>query len=102
LIVNEQGTIRSQQFDKAQFIGFPSSATLLDMTMVGTTVTPRPVQFNNVSFQTSVTNLYARLVSSNTQFVTVTMQSSNDPTGGPSKSNPSFGTTVNGARIVWQ
>jgi hypothetical protein len=30
------------------------------------------------------------------------MQSANDPTGGPSKSNPPFGNTVNGARIVWQ
>jgi hypothetical protein len=102
LIVNEQGSFRSQQFDKAQFTGFPTNATLLDMTMVGTVAVPRPLQFNNVSFQTTVTNLYARLVSSNSQFVTVTMNASNDPTGGPSRSNPPFGTTVNGARIVWQ
>jgi hypothetical protein len=101
LILNEQGTIRSQQFDRAQFQGFPTNATLLDMTMVGTGA--RSVVFNNVSFQTSVTNLYARLVSSNApSLVTVTMQSANDPTGGPSKSNPPFGNTVNGARIVWQ
>jgi fibronectin-binding autotransporter adhesin len=102
LIVDEQGTIQAQTFNRASFTGFPASATLVDMNLVGTTVTPRPVTFNNVTFQTSVTNLYARLVSSNSQFVTVTMQSANDPTGGPSKSNPPFGTTVNGARIVWQ
>lgn len=102
LIINEQGTIRTQQFDRAQFTGFPTNATLLDMTMVGTSLAARNVVFNNVSFQTSVTNLYAKLVSSNTQGITVTMQSANDPTGGPSKSNPPFGNTVAGARIVWQ
>lgn len=102
LIINEQGTIRSQQFDRAQFQNFPTNATLLDMTMVGTALTPRSVVFNNDTFQTSVTNLYAKLVSSNALGVTVTINASNDPTGGPSKSNPPFGTTVNGARIVWQ
>jgi hypothetical protein len=71
---------------------------------VGTTVTPRPITFTAPTVQTSLGTggLYARLVSSNTQFVTVTISGSNDPTGGPSRSNPSFGSTVNGARIVWQ
>ncbi|MEP7325205.1 MAG: hypothetical protein ABI836_04580 [Gemmatimonadota bacterium] len=108
LIVNEQGTIRAQQFDRAVFQGFPTGATstiLMDMTMVGTNVTPRPVTFTAPTVQTSLGagGLYARLVSSNgPQSVTVTISGSNDPTGGPSRSNPSFGTTVNGARIVWQ
>lgn len=108
LVVNEQGTLRSQQFDRAVFSGFPTTATsaiLLDMTMVGTVVTPRPVTFTAPTVQTSLGagGLYARLVSSNgPQSVTVTINGSNDPTGGPSRSNPSFGSTVNGARIVWQ
>jgi hypothetical protein len=102
LIVNEQGTIRTQQFDRALFQGFAASATLMDMTMVGTALTPRAVGFQAPFVQTSVTNLYAKLVSSNGLGITVTISGSNDPTGGPSKSNPPFGTTVNGARIVWQ
>lgn len=102
LVVNEQGTIRSQVFDRAQFQGFSASATLMDMTMVGASAATRQVTFNNVNFQTSVTNLYAKLVSSNTQGITVTMLGSNDPTGGPSRSSPPFGQTSNGATIVWQ
>jgi hypothetical protein len=107
LIVHEQGTIRSQQFDRAQFINFPTGATsaiLMDMTMVGTAVTPRPITFTAPTVQTSLGTggLYARLLSSNALLVTVTISGSNDPTGGPSRSNPSFGNTVNGARIVWQ
>jgi hypothetical protein len=108
LVVNEQGTIRSQQFDRAVFSGFPTVATsaiLLDLTLVGTNVTPRPVTFTAPTVQTSLGTggLYARLVSSNgPQAVTVTISGSNDPTGGPSRSNPSCGSTVNGASIVWQ
>ncbi len=102
LVVNEQGTIRPQQFDRVSFLGYSAGATLMDMTMVGTSVTPRPITFNGLALQTSGAGLYAKLVSSNSQFVTVTINGSDDPTGGPSKSNPSFGSTVNGARIVWQ
>ncbi|MEO8201706.1 MAG: hypothetical protein ABI679_14350, partial [Gemmatimonadota bacterium] len=102
LVVNEQGTIRSQQFDRVSFSGYSAGATLMDMTMVGASVTPRPITFNGLALQTSGAGLYAKLVSSNSQFVTVTINGSDDPTGGPSKSNPSFGSTVNGARIVWQ
>jgi hypothetical protein len=102
LIVNEQGSIRAQQFDRVSFSGYSPGATLMDMTMVGAAVSPRSVTFNGLALQSSGAGLYAKLVSSNSQFVTVTINGSDDPTGGPSKSNPSFGTTVNGARIVWQ
>ncbi len=108
LVVNEQGTIRFQTFDRAAFQGFPTGATsaiLMDLTLAGTSVTPRPLTFTAPTVQTSLGSggLYARLVSSNGPLaVTVTISGSNDPTGGPSRSNPSFGNTVNGARIVWQ
>jgi hypothetical protein len=107
LIVNEQGTIRSQLFDKAQFSGFPTSATsvvLIDMALVGAPG-PRGITFNTTTVQPTLGTggLYARLLNSNGPVpVTVTFNGSNDPTGGPSRSNPSFQTTFNGATILWQ
>ena len=104
LIVNEQGIARTQLFDRAAFSLYPATATLMDLTLVGSNAAPRNETFVGPNLQTSITGpgLYARLVSSNGQSVTLTISGSNDPTGGPSKSDPSFGSTVNGARIVWQ
>jgi len=103
----EGATGLTQTFNGVTFSGFPTTATaevLLDVSAVGSAAANRPITFNNVTVQTSLGSggLYARLVSSNGLGVTLTMNASNDPTGGPSRSNPPFGTTVAGARIVWQ
>ena len=102
LIVNEQGTIRSQLFDRAIFQGFPTipnSAVLIDYTGVGTNVTQRQVQFNATTLQTNLGSggLYVRVTSSNGFGLRLTMAGSNDPTGGFSRSQ-----TVNGAQILYQ
>jgi hypothetical protein len=107
MILDEQGTAVPQLFDNVSFTGFPTTATtvsLMDMTAVGAALAPRSITFNNLTVQTSLGTggLYAKLVSSNSLGVTLTISGSNDPTGGPSRSDPPFGTTVNGARIVWQ
>jgi hypothetical protein len=101
LIVDEQGTIRSQTFDRALFQGFPTGATtavLMDLTMVGTSV-QRQVTFNNTALQTSLGSggLYVRVTSSNGLGLKLIMNASNDPTGGFSRSQ-----TVNGAVIQYQ
>ena len=46
--------------------------------------------------------LYAKAVSSNGFGLNLVINGSNDPTGGPSRSNPPFGQTVAGATIIWQ
>ncbi len=103
----EGATGLAQTFNGVTFSGFPTTATtevLLDLSAAGSALANRPIQFNNVNVQTTLGSggLYARLVSSNGLGVTLTMNASNDPTGGPSRSDPPFGTTVAGARIVWQ
>jgi hypothetical protein len=107
MILNEKGTALPQTFNNVSFTGFPTTATtvsLMDMTAVGSALAVRSVTFNNLTVQTSLGSggLYAKLVSSNSLGVTLTINGSNDPTGGPSRSDPPFGTTVNGARILWQ
>jgi fibronectin-binding autotransporter adhesin len=102
LIVNEQGTIRSQLFDRGIFQGFPTTATsavLIDFTGVGTSVTQRQVQFNTTTLQTSLGSggLYVRVTSSNALGLRLTMAGSNDPTGGFSRSQ-----ALNGAQIQYQ
>ena len=107
MILDEQGTVRAQQFDNVIFQNFPTVANttiLMNMTMVGSALATRSFTINTPTVQTSLGSggLYAQLMSSNGFGITVTIAGSNDPTGGPSRSNPPFGNTVNGARIVWQ
>ncbi len=101
MVLNEQGTARAQQFDNVTFQNNTTS-TMLDVTAVGAALAPRTIQFNNTTVPFGGTNLYVQLTSSNGLGVTVVMNGSNNPTGGPSRSNPPFGTTVGGARILWQ
>jgi hypothetical protein len=107
MILNEGATGLAQTFNGVTFQGFPTAATsaiLMNVTAVGSALTVRPIAFNNITVQTSLGTggLYAKLISSNGLGLTLTIQSPNDPTGGPSRSDPPFGTTVNGATIIWQ
>ncbi len=101
LTIDEAGTLLAQQFDNVTFQN-DTTSTLLSLSLVGTALAPRTVTFNTMTVPFGGSNTYVQLVSSNGQGVTVVINGSNNPTGGPSRSNPSFGTTVNGARILWQ
>ncbi len=54
----------------------------------------RTVTFNSPTFSLNGSNLYVSLTSSNGLGVTVVMNGSNNPTGGPSRSNPALRSTV--------
>jgi hypothetical protein len=95
------GTTSLQKFDNV-VLQNNTATTMLDMTLIGSALSTRTVQFNNTTVPAGGANLYAKLVSSNGLGVTVKIVGSNNPTGGPSRSSPPFGTTVNGATIVWQ
>lgn len=101
ITIDELGTARVQQFDNVTFQN-DTTSTLLSLSLVGSALTTRTVAFNSTSVSFNGSNTYVQLVSSNGLGVTVILVGSNNPTGGPSRSNPSFGTTVNGARILWQ
>jgi len=101
LVIDEQGSIRLQQFDNVTFQN-DTTSTLLSLSLVGTALLPRTVTFNSTTVPFNGSNTYVQLVSSNGLGVTVVINGSNNPTGGPSRSNPAFGSTVNGARILWQ
>jgi hypothetical protein len=107
MVVNEQGTGHAQQFDFVTYQGFPTTANsviLLNVTAVGGAAAPRSIIVNNTTVQTSLGagGLYAKAVSSNGFGLNLVINGSNDPTGGPSRSNPPFGQTVAGATIIWQ
>ncbi len=99
--IDELGVILPQQFDNVTFQN-DTTSTLLDLKLVGAALAPRTVTFNSSTFSFNGSNLYVQLVSSNGLGVTVVINGSNNPTGGPSRSNPPFGNTVAGARILWQ
>jgi hypothetical protein len=101
LTIDEAGTALAQQFDNVTFQN-DTTSTLLTLSLVGAALAPRTVTFNSETFSFNGSNLYVKLTSSNGLGATVVMNGSNNPTGGPSRSNPPFGTTVAGARIVWQ
>jgi hypothetical protein len=107
MVLNEQGTGHAQQFDFVTYQGFPTtanSAILLNVTAVGGAAAPRTITINSTTVQTSLGTggLYAKAVSSNGFGLNLVINGSNDPTGGPSRSNPPFGQTVAGATIIWQ
>jgi hypothetical protein len=107
LVVNEQGTGRAQQWDNLTFQNFPTTATseiFFNVTAVGGAATPRNITVNSTTVQTSLGSggTYVKAVSSNGFGLNLIMNGSNDPTGGPSRSNPPFGQTVGGATIIWQ
>lgn len=101
ITIDELGTALAQQFDNVTFQN-DTTSTLLSLSLVGSALTTRTVAFNSTNVSFNGSNTYVQLVSSNGLGVTVVLVGSNNPTGGPSRSNPSFGTTVNGARILWQ
>lgn len=101
LTIDEVGTALAQQFDNVTFQN-DTTSTLLSLSLVGTALAPRSVAFNSTVVPSNGSNTYVQLVSSNGLGVTVVLVGSNNATGGPSRSNPAFGATVNGARILWQ
>jgi hypothetical protein len=101
MTIDELGTALPQQFDNVTFQN-DTTSTLLSLSMVGAALAPRTVTFNGWTLSFNGSNSYVQLVSSNGLGVTVVVNGSNNPTGGPSRSIPSFGSTVNGARVLWQ
>lgn len=101
LTIDETGTALAQQFDNVIFQN-DTTATLLTLSLVGSALTTRSVVFNTPTFSFNGSNLYIALTSSNGLGVTLGVVGSNNPTGGPSRSSPPFGTTVAGARVLWQ
>ena len=106
IFIDEQGVGQPQQFDNVTFQNLPSSGALpLSASLVGASLAPRSVTFTNVNFPVlpvGAGNLYAKLTSSNAQGITLILSGSNRITQGPPLSDPPNGTTVNGARILWQ
>jgi hypothetical protein len=95
------GTTSTEQFDNV-VLQNNTTSTMLDMTLGGSALATRVVQFNNLTVPLGGTNLYAKLTSWNGLGVTLKIVGSNNPTGGPSRSNPPFGQTAGGATILWQ
>lgn len=107
LVVNEQGTGHTQQWDNMTFQNFPTTANseiLFHVTAIGGAATPRNITVNTTTLQTTLGSggTYVKAVSSNGFGLNLIMNNSNDTAGGPARSNPPNQTTVAGATVLWQ
>ncbi|MBK8003718.1 MAG: hypothetical protein IPK12_07145 [Gemmatimonadetes bacterium] len=92
VVVNEQGTIRSQVFNNVTYQNLPTAGALpLSLTLVGVSVAARNVTFTGVNYPVlpiGAGNLYAQLTSSNGFGVNLIMSGSNRITEGPATQQP--------------